>query len=1031
VADSDHTNVFAMIHLLKTVVVLLAIAATARAQIAKPVARAVNSPGATSATPSGASTAPVVSGDGRYVAFSSSAKDLVLGQSNTLCLDVFLRDIDNGATIPISVATNAILAGTNNSACPMISADGRFIAFISAVSNLTAQRTNSYPQLLVRDAISNITETASVSSSGVPVSGGIGDFDMTADGRYLVFVASSQVFLRDRQTHTTGLITFKATSPTTQSTGRADMVSISTNGQRVVYLGTASDLIVWPGSPPTTPQPYLFDAVANSNMCPSLDAQQVLGGMPQAASSVVISADGSTVAFGCVKSAYCLIYEPLATRVPQLIASNFYVSYVPELSSDGTQLLYGAPSNGTANVYLWNSQTALTQTINVTTDGSVNGNSYPCGMSADGSRVVFVSNATNLTADVANGLYQIYVRDTVSATTRLVSVTANGPAPTSQRHSYPAISADGSRVIFTSADNSFVADDNNHNVDVFVWSWATGQVQLVSAKNPSQTSVSDVAGIVPSSFVVGSNGAYVGFAAVDGNLVSNDTNSLIDLFVRDTINGNTTLLTANPDGSLNTDWQSLRPPFSMALSADGRFLAYLQDIGKVYLRDFQAGTRTLVTATNTFLFSAANTAAISADGRFVTFDSSDISQSTAYNIFLYDSFAGTNIQITFPPAGSQYFSGYNSSNAVFSPDGKWIVYQSTPGYVTGVGTSTNGAQYYGWNIAGKTNTHVSYAPNHTVLPTGTSNAVFSADGQIMAFSSTQGGVPVIVTHNFSNASNQIVLSNATNPSINRDGTKIAYNVQLGSSNQIYVQTIGTTKSNLVSVGYNGVSLANSNCSAPILTADDRFVIFTSTATNLVANDTNGVMDIFVRDLVLSNTFAITGPGSSVPNFGAVNPVVSADGRTIVFQSFSTDFNTNIFTANRNLFTARIVVGDSDHDGMDDDWEMTYFGNLSHNGTADTDGDGLTDYQEFLAGTNPIDNGSVLRCLAVVTSGGGATVYWSAVPGHGYRIEYKNSVDDPTWKTLVSSTIANAQSASVVDSDASLLTQRFYRVIALP
>jgi Tol biopolymer transport system component len=271
------------------------------------------------------------------------------------------------------------------------------------------------------------------------------------------------------------------------------MVSISTNGQRVVYLGTASDLIVWPGSPPTTPQPYLFDAVANSNMCPSLDAQQVLGGMPQAGSSVVISADGSTVAFGCVKSAYCLIYEPLATRVPQLIASNFYVSYVPELSSDGTQLLYGAPSNGTANVYLWNSQTALTQTINVTTDGSVNGNSYPCGMSADGSRVVFVSNATNLTADVANGLYQIYVRDTVSATTRLVSVTANGPAPTSQRHSYPAISADGSRVIFTSADNSFVADDNNHNVDVFVWSWATGQVQLVSAKNPSQTSVSDVA----------------------------------------------------------------------------------------------------------------------------------------------------------------------------------------------------------------------------------------------------------------------------------------------------------------------------------------------------------------------------------------------------------------------------------------------------------------------------------------------------------------------------------------------------------
>jgi hypothetical protein len=163
----------------------------------------------------------------------------------------------------------------------------------------------------------------------------------------------------------------------------------------------------------------------------------------------------------------------------------------------------------------------------------------------------------------------------------------------------------------------------------------------------------------------------------------------------------------------------------------------------------------------------------------------------------------------------------------------------------------------------------------------------------------------------------------------------------------------------------------------------------------------------------------------------MNPVVAADGRTIVFQSFSTDLNTNILTANRNLFTTRIMVGDSDHDGMDDDWEMTYFGNLSHDGTADTDGDGLTDYQEFLAGTNPIDNASVLRCLAVSTSAGGATIYWSAVPGHNYRVEFKNNVDDANWTTLVSSTMASTQTASVLDPDASLVTQRFYRVIALP
>jgi hypothetical protein len=312
-----------------------------------------------------------------------------------------------------------------------------------------------------------------------------------------------------------------------------------------------------------------------------------------------------------------------------------------------------------------------------------------------------------------------------------------------------------------------------------------------------------------------------------------------------------------------------------------------------------------------------------------------------------------------------------------------------------------------------------------------SNAVFSADSQVLAFNTGFSGLPAIATHNFSNNSNQFVVYNASNPSINRDGSKIAYNVQVGSSNQIFVQTIGSTTSNLVSVGYNGVSLARSSCSAPVLTPDGRFVIFTCAATNLVANDTNGMIDVFVRDLVLSNTFAITGPGSSVPNFGALNPVVSADGRTIVFQSFSTDLNTNILTANRNLFIARIVLGDSDHDGLDDDWEMTYFGDLSHDGTADSDGDGLTDLQEFLAGTNPINNDSVLRCLAVVTSAGGATIYWSAVLGHSYRIEYKNSIDDANWTTLVSSTSPSTPNASVFDPDASLSTQRFYRVTALP
>ena len=192
-----------------------------------------------------------------------------------------------------------------------------------------------------------------------------------------------------------------------------------------------------------------------------------------------------------------------------------------------------------------------------------------------------------------------------------------------------------------------------------------------------------------------------------------------------------------------------------------------------------------------------------------------------------------------------------------------------------------------------------------------------------------------------------------------------------------------------------------------------------------------MIDVFVRDLVLSNTIALGYNAGHTANFGALNPILSADGRTIVFQSFSTDLAPNVLGPTRSLYLVRLGTGDSDHDSMDDDWEMTYFGDLSHDGTADTDGDGMTDLQEFQAGTNPIDNDSVLRCVAVSASTGGATIYWSAVPGRSYRVEYKTSVDDPTWTTLIDSTTAIISTASATDLDTALSTQRFYRVTALP
>jgi len=84
----------------------------------------------------------------------------------------------------------------------------------------------------------------------------------------------------------------------------------------------------------------------------------------------------------------------------------------------------------------------------------------------------------------------------------------------------------------------------------------------------------------------------------------------------------------------------------------------------------------------------------------------------------------------------------------------------------------------------------------------------------------------------------------------------------------------------------------------------------------------------------------------------VKPVLGGDGRTVLFQSFASDLVAQDFNNNRDIFVLRLGSGDSDGDGLDDDWELAYFGTLARDGTGDFDGGGQTDLAEYRAGTNP-------------------------------------------------------------------------------
>src|SRR6185503_15204419 len=109
---------------------------------------------------------------------------------------------------------------------------------------------------------------------------------------------------------------------------------------------------------------------------------------------------------------------------------------------------------------------------------------------------------------------------------------------------------------------------------------------------------------------------------------------------------------------------------------------------------------------------------------------------------------------------------------------------------------------------------------------------------------------------------------------------------------------------------------------------------------------------------LSRNFTGTATGNHLSS----NPVLSADGRVVAFQSFASDLVPGDYNDTRDVFVVSLAGPDTDGDGLDDDWEMAYFSTLTRDGSGDFDGDGASDAQEFRAGTDPTNTGSVFRVL---------------------------------------------------------------------
>ena len=265
-----------------------------------------------------------------------------------------------------------------------------------------------------------------------------------------------------------------------------------------------------------------------------------------------------------------------------------------------------------------------TTRVSVASDGTqANGGSFTPSISADGRYVAFASIAVNLVSGDTNGVQDIFVHDRQTGQTTRVSV-ASGGAQANGPSFDPSISADGRYVAFASNASNLVSGDTNNTGDIFVHDRQTGATTRVSI-GPGGTQANR-GSLAPS---ISADGRYVAFHSDATNLVSGVTNGTTHIFVHDRQTGATTRVSVASDGTEGNS-VSIKP----SISADGRYVAF-QSIATnlvsgdtnrnqdIFVHDRQTGqtTRVSVASDGTEGNSGSNDPSISANGRYVAFQS--------------------------------------------------------------------------------------------------------------------------------------------------------------------------------------------------------------------------------------------------------------------------------------------------------------------------------------------------------------------------------------------------------------------------
>ena len=656
----------------------------------------------------GWSQAPSISSDGRYVAYHSSVN--VVPDDTNGKYDIFVYDMVMGSTIRASLSSSGV-QGNQGSKNPSMSSDGRYVAYTSEASNFALNDSLGNSDIFRRDLDQATTVRVSVSTIGGDPWDDSDFPSISADGNLICFTTRAGNLVPGDNQHTVDAFVRDVSAGTTRrasltSTGSpvtCVMATISEDGRYVCFTSTGN---VVPPNQSGWQDAYVRDLLMNS----SSRISEALGGGRgnDVTSSVSLSANGQVASFASDATnmvaedrnrAIDVFVRDLSSLENTLISNPNVSSHGNDdslnasINSNGRFVAYTSEANNivlgdnneVADVFLHDSNTGLQTWVSLSSQGVVgNGASRRPSISNDGRYIAFESASNNWVPGDTNNSPDIFVRDTLTGTTTLVSVSTNG-LPGNGTSEMPAISASGRYVAFHSTAANLVVGDSNGYVDLFVRDLHLGITVLASVSTSGAQGHSSTA--TPADF--SDDGRFVAFCSWANNLVPNDTNLDRDVFVRDLILGTTIRANLGPNGE-----QAEGSSNDSSISSNGRFVAFSSNaynffndqslLYDVFVRDLETQTTKTVSlaALQGVGESDSGSPEISADGRFVAF-------------FTYGGFPNAtgpwgilvrDLYLNMTYACNVNFMGEHGNDGAFAPsisgDGRIVAFESASSNLT-------------------------------------------------------------------------------------------------------------------------------------------------------------------------------------------------------------------------------------------------------------------------------------------------------------------------------------------------------------